>query len=89
MRSIYTDEYEQTIAHLIDARKRAGMTQGQVGARLGRDQSFVSKYERKERRLDFVEFKHVCDVLGLDVSALLDSGVGPAASKEAATETKR
>ena len=73
MRSIYTDEYEQTITKLVDARKRAGLTQGQVGALLGRDQSFVSKYERKERRLDFVEFKHVCEALGIRPSDLLDS----------------
>ena len=89
MRSIYTDEYEQTIARLIDARRRAGLTQGQVGAQLGRDQSFVSKYERKERRLDFVEFKHVCEALGLKPSDLLDSGSESAETNEAATETKR
>ena len=73
MRSIYTTDYERIIGELVAARKRAGLTQAQVGARLQRDQTFVSKYERRERHLDVVEFKFVCDVLDINAAALIDT----------------
>lgn len=50
----------------MDARKRAGLTQAELSARLQRPQSFVSKYERGERRLDVIEFGQVAHALGLD-----------------------
>lgn len=47
------------------------MTQVELAARLRRHQSFVSKYERGERRLDVVEFCLVAEALGHDPSGLL------------------
>ena len=38
---------------------------------LGRNQSFVSKYERGERRLDFVEFLEIADALEADACELV------------------
>jgi hypothetical protein len=51
---------------LIEARKRAGLTQYELAARLKRPQSFVSKFERGERRLDVLEFREVAQALGID-----------------------
>lgn len=51
---------------LIHARKQAGITQADLATRLKRPQSFVSKYERGERRLDLVEFGEVAKALGTD-----------------------
>jgi transcriptional regulator with XRE-family HTH domain len=51
---------------LIEARKSAGITQAELSSRLKRPQSFVSKYERGERRLDVVEFGEVAKALGID-----------------------
>ncbi|MGO9096774.1 MAG: helix-turn-helix domain-containing protein [Bryobacteraceae bacterium] len=51
---------------LIEARKRAGLTQYELAARLKRPQSFVSKFERGERRLDVLEFREVAEALGID-----------------------
>ena len=56
---------------LIDARKAAGLTQVELSKRLRRPQSYVSKYERGERRLDVVEFIDVCDAVGADAVGLL------------------
>ncbi len=42
-----------------------GVTQTELAAKLRRPQSFVSKYESGERRLDVVEFIEVCLALGL------------------------
>ena len=45
-------------------RQRKGVTQQQLAARLGQTQSFVSKCERGERRLDVVELRAFCQALG-------------------------
>lgn len=56
---------------LVEARERAELTQAELAKRLGRVQSFVSKYELGERRLDVVDFIEVCECLGIDPAALL------------------
>lgn len=48
------------------------MTQVQIAEKLGRPQSFISKYERGERRLDFSEFVELADVLGINIIAFVD-----------------
>ncbi|WP_325376188.1 helix-turn-helix transcriptional regulator [Dokdonella sp.] len=63
--------YAQLRALLIEAREEAGLTQAEVAKRLRRVQSFVSKYELGERRLDVVDFIAVCDCLGVDPADLL------------------
>jgi transcriptional regulator with XRE-family HTH domain len=52
---------------LVVARKAAGLTQVEVAQRLDKPQSFVSKYEHGERRLDFTEFVELADILSIDV----------------------
>jgi transcriptional regulator with XRE-family HTH domain len=56
---------------LIDARSRAGLTQLDVASRLGRPQSYVSKYESGERRLDVVEFLEVCAAVCADAVKII------------------
>jgi transcriptional regulator with XRE-family HTH domain len=67
------DEQAKLRGHFIQARKSAGLTQVGLADRLGRPQSFVSKYERGERRLDVIEFCEVCRALGVDPVAFLRS----------------
>jgi len=52
---------------LIEARVASGLTQTQIAECLSKPQSYISKYERGERRLDFPEFVELADVLGIDV----------------------
>jgi transcriptional regulator with XRE-family HTH domain len=56
---------------LIEARKKAGLTQVEVAERLGKPQSFVAKYEGGERRLDVIEFVAVAEALGLEAANIL------------------
>ena len=56
---------------LIAARKKKGLTQIDVANALDRPQSFVSKYERGERRLDVVEFLELSRAIGFDYRAFL------------------
>ncbi len=51
---------------LVEARKKADLTQAELASRLNRPQSFVSKYERGERRLDVLEFREVARGLRID-----------------------
>lgn len=48
-------QYTRFLERLRAARNQAGLTQAEVAARLGRPQSFVSKCESGERRVDVVE----------------------------------
>jgi transcriptional regulator with XRE-family HTH domain len=50
---------------LFDARKEARLTQRELAARIGKPQSYVSKYESGERRLEVVEFLDLCEVLAV------------------------
>lgn len=56
---------------LKEARREAGLTQVELAKRLRRPQSYVSKYERGERRLDVIEFLEVARVIGFDPHELL------------------
>ncbi len=54
-----------------EARDHAGLSQVELAGRLGRPQSFVSKYESGERRLDVAEFIEICEVLGTPASKII------------------
>jgi transcriptional regulator with XRE-family HTH domain len=69
--SIYSDEYRQALRLLVLARKQAGITQQRLAVALDRPQSFVSKFELGERRLDIGEFLRITRLLGIDPCALL------------------
>lgn len=73
MSSLYADEYQQVLRLLIEARKAAGVTQAALAKRMGRPQSFVSKYENGERRLDIVEFVVICRLISADPHALMNA----------------
>ena len=49
---------------------RAGLTQAGLSQLLGKPQSYVSKYENGERRLDYVEVLKVCEALNISIDEL-------------------
>jgi transcriptional regulator with XRE-family HTH domain len=57
---------------LVRVRKTAGLTQAELSELLDRPQSFVSKYERGERRLDVIEFGEVARALNVDPVFLIE-----------------
>jgi transcriptional regulator with XRE-family HTH domain len=59
---------EQLRTLLRQVRTEAGLTQTDVARRLGQPQSFVSKYESGERRLDVLELREVCQAIGVPLS---------------------
>jgi transcriptional regulator with XRE-family HTH domain len=56
-KALHTTRYRAFLARLRQARVDAGLTQEEVAARLGRPQTWVSKCELGERRVDFVEIE--------------------------------
>lgn len=64
-KSITSQEYKTFLLELRAARKRKKLTQADLAVRLGETQSFVSKCERGERRLDIVEVRAFCRAIGV------------------------
>ncbi|WP_312134396.1 helix-turn-helix transcriptional regulator [Brevundimonas sp.] len=69
--SIFTDRHQAFISFLAATRKEAGLTQVELATRLGKPQSYVSKVERGERRIDVIEFCQIAEALGHDPAKLL------------------
>lgn len=67
-KSLFSRDYGLFLNLLRQTRKRANITQTELGTRLGQTQSFVSKCERGERRLDIVEVRDFCHALGIPFS---------------------
>jgi transcriptional regulator with XRE-family HTH domain len=63
-KSIFTDEYAALLELLREVRSESGLTQVQLAQRLRRSQSFVSKMEVGQRRLDVIQLRTVCGALG-------------------------
>lgn len=70
-KSIWDDDYRKLIDALKTARKSAGLTQQDVADKLGRPQSFLAKVEGCERRLDVVEFLHLCRAIGVEPASFI------------------
>ena len=70
-RATYSGRHKTLRKRLREARKRLGINQGALADRIGRPQSFVSKVESGERRLDVIEFIEYALALGLVPAALI------------------
>jgi len=64
-KQIFSKEQKILLALLRKMRESADLRQADVAKLLGRHQSFVSKYEAGERRLDILELRHLCRVMGV------------------------
>jgi len=71
--SIRSDLYFRIIELLVAARKDAAMTQVELGKKLGQRQTFVSKFELGERRLDVAEFLAVCTAIDVEPLSVIQA----------------
>ena len=60
----YESAYERLRLKLKETRMEAGLTQAEVARMLGRPQSFISKVETRERRVDFLELQVLAKIYG-------------------------
>ncbi len=72
LNAVQADDQRQALQRALRrARREAGLKQVDVAARLAVPQSFVSKYETGQRRLDLVDLLAVCTVIQINLSDLL------------------
>lgn len=65
-KSVYTAQYRRLLRLLVNTRESSGMTQVEVARAVGKSQSFVSKAESGERRLDVVELLQLLSAMHVD-----------------------
>jgi transcriptional regulator with XRE-family HTH domain len=64
-----TSKEENVLRSLLsNLRSEANLRQVDLADRLGKPQSFVSKYESGERRLDLIELREICHVLEISLT---------------------
>ena len=70
-KTIYSKEHRYIIEQLKKARKEAGLSQEQVANSLGRTQSYVSKIESGQRKIDIVQLKRFAKIYKKDINFFL------------------
>lgn len=70
-KSVFTSEYRQLCKLLREKREAAQLTQIDLAKRLRESQSYVSKVERGERRLDLIQLKHFCKAINVSYVAFV------------------
>lgn len=71
-KSLFSPPYIEIIEGLIDRRKELRMTQWDLAQAYGEDQSFVSRIERFQRRLDVYEYTMFCRILRIEPGKILE-----------------
>lgn len=61
-KTIHSKKYKQLVGRLRSARLEAGLTQKDVAIRIKKSQSYLSKVEMGEQRLDIIELKAFADL---------------------------
>lgn len=70
-KTIYTEEHKKLINSLTDARLRAGLKQEDVAKLLGKTQSYISKLESGQRRIDLVQVKTLAKIYKVKLTNFL------------------
>lgn len=70
-KSLNSTRQKALLRILRDIREQSGLRQSDIANWLDQPQSFVSKYESGERRLDLLELELVCDACGIELSEVV------------------
>lgn len=65
-KSVFSGAHKHLVEVLTEARRESGMTQAQLAAAVGKDQSFISIIEGSQRRVDVLEFCALVRAMGAD-----------------------
>ncbi|MGE0454613.1 MAG: helix-turn-helix domain-containing protein [Vicinamibacteria bacterium] len=76
MRSLHDSRYKALLGRLRSARQAAGLTQEEAATAVGRPQSFVSKCEAGERRVDAIELLEFARLYGRPLAYFVAEGGG-------------
>ena len=67
-REKWSTRQQSLVEALKNMRVISGMTQVELAVKLNRPQSYISKYEKGERRLDLIELSEICDACNTSLS---------------------
>lgn len=70
-KTLFSRDYKILLHQLREARTRAGLSQEALAERIGQTQSFVSKCERGERRLDVLELRQYCQAVSIPLTSFV------------------
>lgn len=71
MKSIQDPRYVESIARLRAVREQQEISQAELARRLGKPQSYVSKVETCERRIDLIEALELCAALDTPLETII------------------
>jgi transcriptional regulator with XRE-family HTH domain len=70
-KSIHTAEYKLLVALMRKRREELGVSQEAASSKLGITSSQLSKWERRERRIDVNEARLYCKAVGISLGELI------------------
>lgn len=66
-KTIYTKEHKNLITKLKSARLSSNLDQKTAAKRLNKSQSYISKMESGQRRIDLVQLKQIAEIYGKNI----------------------
>lgn len=69
--SLHGESYAAFVRLIVERRKDSGLSQQEVADAMGWPQSFIAKVEKRERRLDAVEFIKLAAAIGFDPAKVI------------------
>jgi len=70
-KTIYSKEHRYVVERLKKAREEAGLSQSEVAKLLNKTQSYVSKIESGQRKIDVVQLKEFAKIYKKDLDFFL------------------
>jgi transcriptional regulator with XRE-family HTH domain len=71
-KGLFKKEYKVLLEQIYRLRLGSGLRQADLADKLGVPQSFISKIESGERKIDLVELRALCKALGSDINEFTD-----------------
>ena len=71
--SLYSKEHKNIVEKLIKARREAGIDQVDVAKKLGKSQSYLSKIESGQRKIDVIQLQKFAKFYNKDITYFLKS----------------
>ena len=69
--SLYSKEHKNIVEKLIKARREVGIDQVDVAKKLGRSQSYLSKIESGQRKIDVIQLKKIAKIYNKEINYFL------------------
>jgi len=69
--SLYSKEHKNIVEKLIKARREAGIDQVDVAKKLGKSQSYLSKIESGQRKIDVIQLQKFAKFYNKDINYFL------------------